>query len=664
MMKILLNHLMNRKKYVFVTGIFMLVFIFMLFVKFVGFNKQVELVERTDTYLLPESESLTVVDGDVVRYVANNSILIKSKSITLEDALMQQINELVGGSVISYVSEYYYQINFNGPVNLDEKRELLKRVPDLVGSDYNDVLVSLHQPNDYTLQRLPSPPTGWTPAYWLDLVDGPEAWDVTKGSGEVYVGFADTGVNGSHPDLNEKINEVGATGNPSDHGTHVAGIIAAQTNNARGVAAIGYNTNLIHADAGSTTGTLAAAITALADANARVINISVGTPMASEALRSAINYAYNIKRVLVVAAAGNCGNVTTGTGSFVSVTTTICYDPQSYNPDTGMAIPKQNVPIYPAAFANVMAVGSVGTSGIASSFSNRNQPEDGVYYVDVSAPGESIVSTLADGGYGAMSGTSMAAPLVAGLAGLVVAVQPEITVDQLTTVIQESAVRDGLSTHGTVNAQRALQLATGQPLSTPTRGAEPEAGMPGAFSSLDANTRALAQNTTTCADGICSVANWPCKGPDIQRENAKCDVVWREVYAYPPPPAVVSEGCAWHDCFTFCAAVDCNGNLNVRLQWNFNTPNTIPGCYCNDLSDHPIWHAGEQIDTINVIAGWYPLVDRWYQSGHLGHTFNPGDIVIRRKGNQQNDPQWQEACGMQNNWELEVAAGNACTTGP
>ncbi|OGG26625.1 hypothetical protein A2960_00440 [Candidatus Gottesmanbacteria bacterium RIFCSPLOWO2_01_FULL_39_12b] len=222
------------------------------------------------------------------------------------------------------------------------------------------------------------------------------AWNLTHGSKEVKVAVVDTGIDQNHEDLGGKI--VGqkncTSSNTSDdlygHGTHVAGTIAALTNNAKGVAGVGYNTTLINAKALGDNGSgyyswIAECIVWSTDNGAKVISMSLGGSSSSKAMEDAINYAWN-KGVVLVAAAGNSGNTN---------------------------------PSYPGYFSQVISVAATDSNDAKASFSNFGS------WVDVAAPGVSIYSTLPNHqnafkklNYGYLSGTSMATPHVAGLAGL------------------------------------------------------------------------------------------------------------------------------------------------------------------------------------------------------------------------------------------------------
>ncbi|WP_175989181.1 S8 family peptidase [Bacillus sp. Marseille-Q1617] len=238
----------------------------------------------------------------------------------------------------------------------------------------------------------------WTPndTYYQGYQYGPQntytnyAWDYTRGSSGQEIAVLDTGVDYNHPDLDGKtIRGYDFVDNdyyPMDlngHGTHVAGTAAAETNNGTGIAGMAPNTRILavrvlDANGSGSLADIADGIRYAADQGAEVINLSLGCDCSTTTLENAVNYAWN-KGSVVIAAAGNDGVSTT---------------------------------FEPASYANVIAVGAVDSNDRKASFSNYGS------WVDVTAPGVDIAATVPNNGYSYMSGTSMASPHVAGLAGL------------------------------------------------------------------------------------------------------------------------------------------------------------------------------------------------------------------------------------------------------
>jgi subtilisin family serine protease len=250
------------------------------------------------------------------------------------------------------------------------------------------------------------------------------AWRQTTG-GDVTVAVIDSGVDLSHPDLaanlwtnpgeipgngidddgNGYVDDVhgydfvDGAGNPQDqngHGTHVAGIIAARGGNGIGGSGVAWRARLmvvrvLDAQARGTTSTVAQGVRYAVANGARIINLSLAGPASTKDLEDAVAYAQQ-RGVLVVAAAGNDGR------------------------DLAAG------PTYPAgySFDNVLGVAATDESGGLSAISDYGPG------VDLSAPGVDILSTALGGGYEWRTGTSMAAPHVAGALALLAAARPDL----------------------------------------------------------------------------------------------------------------------------------------------------------------------------------------------------------------------------------------------
>ncbi|MDY7076244.1 MAG: S8 family peptidase [Chloroflexota bacterium] len=267
----------------------------------------------------------------------------------------------------------------------------------------------------------------------LRLIGLPEAWLFTTGDARP-IAIIDTGIDLDHPDLAAKVwtnpdevpdNGVDDDGNgyvddvhgwnfvtgstlilEANHGTHVAGIAGAHTDNSIGVAGVSWQSPLIALQALNSSGDgnwadVAEAVIYAADNGAHVLNLSLGGEESSQTIEDAVLYARD-QGCLVVAAAGNSQS--------------------------------QPAPVeYPAALPGVLAVAATTDSDAPWSRSNRG-PQ-----VDVAAPGADIFSTSRYSQYATMSGTSMATPHVSGLAALVWALQPTLTADQVAHVITSTA---------------------------------------------------------------------------------------------------------------------------------------------------------------------------------------------------------------------------------
>jgi thermitase len=293
-------------------------------------------------------------------------------------------------------------------------------------------------------------------------IDWPEAWGIAIGPAEVVIAILDSGIDQDHPDLSGKLvdnanfTDSSTVDDNYGHGTHVAGIAAANTNNAAGVAGVGYNSSLLNVKVLNDVGWggyswVAAGIVWAADNGAQVINMSLGYYRKSFTLQDAVDYAWG-KGVLLVAAAGNDGS---------------------------------SRKLYPAAYSNCIAVA-------ATDDDDQRVDEPGWWasnygdWVEVAAPGLYIYSTFPDHDYyigkslkyDYGSGTSMSTPFVAGLAGLLFGQDTSRTNDQVRALIASSADpipgTGILWIHGRINACKAVggdcvyELEEPPPEPTPT----------------------------------------------------------------------------------------------------------------------------------------------------------------------------------------------------
>ena len=278
----------------------------------------------------------------------------------------------------------------------------------------------------------------------MTKIDAPDAWNITTGAtgaNRVVVAVIDTGVDYTHPDLAANIwtntaeiagngvdddhdgfvddvhgyNFVSNNGNPMDdngHGTHVSGTIAAVGNNSLGVAGVNWSASIMALKFMDSTGSgyLSDAIRAINYAtmertqygvNVRVINASWGGGGFSSAMQTAIQAA-NDAGIMFVAAAGNSGTNNDVTAQY----------PANYTPP------------------NVISVAASDQNDQLASFSCY-----GASTVDLAAPGVSIYSTLPNNRYGYYSGTSMATPMVSGVAALAWAYNPNASVADIRNAI-------------------------------------------------------------------------------------------------------------------------------------------------------------------------------------------------------------------------------------
>ena len=300
---------------------------------------------------------------------------------------------------------------------------------------------------DFVAKKTEIPNDTYYSSQWgLPKIKAEGGWDKTHGGDFAPVAIADTGIDDSHPDLSGKvIKRANFTWDPDvdgdGHGTHVAGIVAATTNNSLGVASLGYDSKLFSVKVLDNNGSgyyswIASGVIWAADNGAKVINLSLGGSSDSQTLRDAVSYAWG-KGAVIVAAAGNSNN---------------------------------RRALYPAYYTNSIAVAATDSSDNKASFSSYGS------WVDVAAPGVSVLSTY-QGNYAYLSGTSMATPFVSALSSLVFANNPSFTNQDVRNKIEATAekiARTGTYwTYGRIDACAALDCAFGvtptpTPTSTPT----------------------------------------------------------------------------------------------------------------------------------------------------------------------------------------------------
>lgn len=267
------------------------------------------------------------------------------------------------------------------------------------------------------------------------------AWKRTMGSQEIIVAIIDDGIDRNHEDLKGKIYKGYDTVRErknilpvGQHGTHVAGIIASSANNSIGGAGIAPNIkimpiNVFNGEYADTKDIIEAIHYAVKN-GANIINMSLGDTSYSKALNNAVQEAYQ-EGLVIIAAAGNEGD-----------------------------LKNSNKRVYPAAFSHVISVGATTSKDKRAAFSNYDSS------VDITAPGDYILSTFPKNQYAYMSGTSMAAPIVTGVAALIWSNEPKLSKVAVEYRLYDSAVdlgtkgKDIYYGNGRVNAKKALEMKT------------------------------------------------------------------------------------------------------------------------------------------------------------------------------------------------------------
>lgn len=350
-----------------------------------------------------------------------------------------------------------YRIVFPNASQITTLLTAIDALPYVEFAEKNPVMFEFETPNDLQANQ-------WA----LDKIEAELGWNYTTGSSSVLVAILDDAIAIDHEDLaaniyvnaaeqgglalldddlNGKADDVNgfdvadgdndprppanASGNGDGfaHGTHVSGIVSAATNNSLGIASIGYNTKILPVKIGRDSD---AALSGAADgiyyairSGADIMNMSWGTPTDAATLRSLIVQA-SAAGMVIIAAAGNEGD-------------------QSVH--------------YPAGYPQVISVGATDENDQKASFSNYGST------VTLMAPGTNIYSTLPEGNntYGNKNGTSMAAPLVSGLAALVKAQFPSFNAGQVQSRMEQgcediSAQNPGMS--GMIGAGRINAFQT------------------------------------------------------------------------------------------------------------------------------------------------------------------------------------------------------------
>jgi subtilisin family serine protease len=348
-----------------------------------------------------------------------------------------------------------YIVKIPEETTVEEAVSAFGRNPDIEYAEPNFIYRIALTPNDryfeyqYALSNR-GQHIGWVPGSPQGKpsadIKAPAAWEETKGKDTIVIGILDTGVDLLHPDLKNKIKNSGRDFYNDDfdatddhgHGTMVAGIAAAETNNDEGIAGVAWNCKILPVKVMSsfgsgTEGTVSQGIIWAADSGAHVLNLSWGAQAAGQTLRDALKYAYE-KNVTLIAASGN-----------------------------------DNAAVYyPAAYDSyVLAVAATDYNDQRAFFSNFG-PE-----IDVAAPGEKILTTyplaLTPPGFFPYThdawGTSMSCAHVSGLAALIKSIKPWLKPGELMDILRYSADdvnallykgKDDFLGYGRINMEKAL----------------------------------------------------------------------------------------------------------------------------------------------------------------------------------------------------------------
>jgi subtilisin family serine protease/tetratricopeptide (TPR) repeat protein len=398
------------------------------------------------TFIEWKGKNIEVIDDEISIRIKNNASI--SEFTNIIDSL--------GFQILVFPDEMGIAIlKLNSKFKIIDAIETLRKINSIENAAPIVTVHALVTPND----------TYYNNQWGLAKIGATSAWAVTTGSADVKIGILDSGIpmlnnSLSHPDLqssariilgNDYINDGDGVKDKYGHGTHVAGIASAETNNNTGISGVSWNTKLIiekvldFQGSGNSYSVYEGVVDAVVK-GAKVINLSFGSTTDDPLFESAILYARSHNNgVLLVIAAGN-------------------YD-QLNNPNKIVEYPAA----YSTTYDNVIAVSATTSTDVLADYSSTG-PE-----ITVSAPGDNIYSTLPNyqvtlnlppysfqQNYDNDSGTSMAAPFVSGLAGLILSKYSSLTPAQIRQAIELSAVDlgttgfDNLYGYGRINADKAL----------------------------------------------------------------------------------------------------------------------------------------------------------------------------------------------------------------
>ena len=431
------------------------------------------------------------VDGEILVMLEIQAAKATAGGAAYEAALMssgQSVAESIGaravqtyGAIAAATGKNIVHMKGEGKSTVELLASLSGK-PGVIGASPNYISRSLRVPNDPRYSDL----------WGMRAINGQEAWDITTGSENVYVGIIDTGIDYNHQDLAGNIgrdldNNIGRNITGSDvndpmdtaeHGSHVAGTIGAVGNNTIGVTGVNWKVSLLAVQVFKPDGfcydndIIAGLNYLLAQKNRglnlRAVNMSIGGWRSPITNPGADPYGSSIKAladagVVIAIAAGNEGQDID--------------NPTGFMDDDGSWVDLRGLRCYPACFrfGNTITVASMAADGTRSDFSNYSPN-----YVDLAAPGSAILSTTPGDNYKFFQGTSMAAPHVTGAVALVAAAHPgdsaaQIKARILNNVTPNANFNSLVARNGHLNVNAAIRGVA----PTPTPSPEPDARVTG-----------------------------------------------------------------------------------------------------------------------------------------------------------------------------------------
>jgi len=396
-------------------------------------------MQKSRFYSQKLNKSVEVVKDEIVVVYKQGTTKAQKKG------MLSKMNHQNKGGLEKFNAEV---VTLSDNMSVETALEYYSHQPEVEFAEPNYIRKMFVIPND----------TSYNSQWGVKKIDCPSAWEITKASWSVKVAIIDTGINYLHPDLAgsvdtslgyDFVNDDSDAMDDNGHGTHVAGIISAMTNNNRGVAGVSWGARLIPIKALDNEGSgasiaISSCVPYAVDAGAKVINMSLGGEMLSNLERIAIDYAYN-NGVICIAAAGNFADDGDPTNDFV---------------------------MFPAALPHAIAVGASDSENQRAGFSNYGSE------LDIMAPGVEIYSTVPptnpgglgndsmdiwhSDGYEYSDGTSMASPFVAGVVALIFSYEPNATFASVYEKITSTAIdldtpgKDLYTGYGLINAASAV----------------------------------------------------------------------------------------------------------------------------------------------------------------------------------------------------------------
>ncbi len=414
---------------------------FLLMIPFSTFSQKIENVLKNEFYLLVNKQSNP---QDFIQELGKSNLPIVSSKIAfpqIEDDFLQRV----------------IRVKFDSTYTFHQQETLLREISGIEFWEPVPLMLHLSVPNDL------GPANGDGSQWNLHITSAPAAWTITQGKPDIFVAIVDDGVLISHEDLenNVQINHLEIPNNGIDddgngyiddyfgfdvstdspevfdielgHGTFTVGFSSATTNNGVGIASMGYQTRYLAVKSSNQRQIITHAYEGVVYAARRkspIINMSWGGSRYSRIGEEVIRYAYD-EGCILIAAAGNSGQV-------------------------------GNPLIYPAAYELTIAVAASDSLDRKAGFSSYGS------FVNITAPGERVLSTTIENGYQVSSGTSFAAPLVAGVVGLMLAIDSSLTQSQILSCLSKTADNFyeknpdfvGQLGAGRVNAHKACECAS------------------------------------------------------------------------------------------------------------------------------------------------------------------------------------------------------------